>query len=220
MGADSRSLRGILLGVKDNLFEAESWDFGTYFVGVTIRNRISNIRGEVVIVYGPADHQWSQNFLDELDIKCNESRLPILVGGDFNLIRDPTDKSSGKGDTRLTEAFNTFIEKHSLKELQGGHYTWTNKQENLVQSNIDMVLVSTEWDLKLPLSSLNTLTRVGSDHCPLLLDTEKEVGGEKGNRQFHFEKQWDKIEGFRGLVRKKWGETKDKCPAIGYSLDI
>lgn len=85
MGADSRSLRGILLGVKDNLFEAENWDFGTYFVGVTIRNRISNIRGEVVIVYGPADHQWSQNFLDELDIKCNESRLPILVGGGLQL---------------------------------------------------------------------------------------------------------------------------------------
>jgi hypothetical protein len=52
----------------------------------------------------------------------------------------------------------------------GPRFTWTNKQSNPVMSNIDRILASTEWDLKFPTSCLNTLTRVDSDHCPLLLD--------------------------------------------------
>jgi hypothetical protein len=40
-------------------------------------------------------------------------------------------------------AFNDFIEKHCLREIhrEGPRCTWTNKQEWLVKSNIDRVLV-------------------------------------------------------------------------------
>jgi exonuclease III len=93
--------------------------------------------------------------------------------GDFNLIRDLSDKSTVVGDQRLIDAFNSFIENHHLREIHrvGPKFTWTNKQSNPVMSNIDIIVASTEWDLKFPTSCLNTLTRVGSDHCPLLLDT-------------------------------------------------
>jgi hypothetical protein len=47
-----------------------------------------------------------------------------------------------------------------------------------VQSNIDKVLVTIGWELKFPLSSLQSLTRVGSDHCPMILDT----GGGQGEQ--------------------------------------
>ena len=44
------------------------------------------------------------------------------------------------------DMFNNFIEKFELRELHrgGSKYTWTNKQEVPIQSNIDRVLVSTE----------------------------------------------------------------------------
>ena len=60
-------------------------------------------------------------------------QLPIAKyhwgGGDFNLIRSTSEKSSGLGSAGLMTAFNNFIEKLQLRELycDGGKYTWTNK---------------------------------------------------------------------------------------------
>ena len=48
---------------------------------------------------------------------------------------------------------------------------WSNNQVTPIYSNIDRVLTSVEWEIKYPLASLIALSRVGSDHNPLLLDT-------------------------------------------------
>jgi hypothetical protein len=50
-------------------------------VGASIKDRLKNIRCEVITVYGPADHQWSNTFLEELDIKCKGMILPAILGG-------------------------------------------------------------------------------------------------------------------------------------------
>jgi exonuclease III len=75
-------------------------------------------------------------------------------------------------------AFNNYIENSNLREIHrvAARFTWTNMQENPVQSNIDRVLVTTRWEHKFPLSSLNSLTRVGSDHCPMILDIGVDMG--------------------------------------------
>jgi exonuclease III len=168
------------MGVKKDRYEVEEWETGEFFVGASIRDRLKNIRCEVITVYGPADHQWSNIFLEELDTKFKGVTMPVILGGDFNLIRDLSDKSTGVGDQRLISAFNSFIENNHLREIYraGPKFTWTNKQSNPVMSNIDRILASTEWDLKFPTCCLNTLTRVGSDHCPLLLDTGGLLRGE------------------------------------------
>jgi hypothetical protein len=133
-----------------------------------------------------------------------------------------SDKSTGVGDQRLIDAFNSFIETHHLREIHrvGPRFTWTNKQSNPVMSNIDRILASTEWDLKFPTSCLNTLTRVGSDHCPLLLDTGGLLRVESTERDsFFLEKQWFKMEGFLETVADKWRQNRDRCPARAYSMD-
>jgi hypothetical protein len=103
----------------DNL-EVENWEEGKYFVGASIRDRRTNIRCDVLTVYGPADHEWSLEFLAELENRCNVMSLPIIFWGDFNLIRCASDKSMGVGDQRLMDVFNTFIEKYSLREMYRG----------------------------------------------------------------------------------------------------
>ena len=140
--------------------------------------------GQLTMTFSPV-------FLECLDRRCENASLPILLGGIFNLIRFSSDKSSGGGDKRLMDLFNGFIEKHELKEIRrvwGSKYTWTNKQATPIMSNIDRVLVSTDWEDKFPLTTLNTLVRVGSDHNPLLLDTGKRRCIQPG--RFFFEKQW------------------------------
>jgi exonuclease III len=210
----------ILVGVRTTNLEVESWENGDYFVGATIRHRKTNIRYDMLTVYGPADHNWSLDFLEELDNRCRDRLLPILIGGDFNLIRGADDKSNGVVDQKLVDAFNNFIEKLSLREMHRGgpRFTWTNKQVDPTQSNLDRVIVSTDWETKFPLSNLTTLTRIGSDHCTLMLDTGEGAGTHK-ERQFFFEKQWCHTEGFLQLVDNKWGEVRAKCPEEAYSLD-
>ena len=83
-------------------------------------------------------------------------------------------------------AFNNFIKHLGLRDIKrtGQKYTWTNKQEVLIQSNIDRVFICTSWEERFPLCVLRSLTRIGSDHCPLILNTE--MGGDNRERQFFF----------------------------------
>ena len=99
----------------------------------------------------------------------------------------------------------------------GANLPGQTKQDQAVQSNIDRVLISTDWEAKFPLTTLNGLTRLGSDHCPILLDT-----GESQTqrcRQFFYERHCAKMEGFLESVKKKWKEIMDKCPDTAYSMD-
>lgn len=56
------------------------------------------------------------------------------------------------------------------------------------------------WEQKYPLVSLNSLIRVGSDHNPLLLETDI---SEVNMPIFRFESMWLQQQGFRELVIKK-----------------
>jgi hypothetical protein len=68
---------------------------------------------------------------------------------------------------------------------------------------LDRVLASVEWEQKFPLVSVRALTRAGSDHTPLLLDSG--VQAHLGNKpNFSFELSWLRQEGFKEMVIKEW----------------
>lgn len=74
---------GILLGVKEDFLEVESCDSGNFFVSMGVRSRLSNFRWELIVVYGLAHHDMSQRFLEELDRKCKNATIPLVMGGDL-----------------------------------------------------------------------------------------------------------------------------------------
>uniref|UniRef100_A0ACD5UQY6 Uncharacterized protein n=1 Tax=Avena sativa TaxID=4498 RepID=A0ACD5UQY6_AVESA len=63
-------------------------------------------------------------------------------------------------------------------------------------------LVSPEWEVKFPVSSLRAETRVGSDHTPLMLDTGK--GSLVKSNRFFLETKWFSIPGFAENVKSNW----------------
>ena len=68
-------------------------------------------------------------------------------------------------------------------------------------SRIDKVLVSIEWEDHFLDVTQRLLSRVLSNHCPLLV----EVGGmSRGKSPFKFENMWLKVEGFADRVRQWW----------------
>jgi endonuclease/exonuclease/phosphatase family metal-dependent hydrolase len=53
----------------------------------------------------------------------------------------------------------------------GRQYTSARRRSTPTYKKLDRVLASVEWEQKFPLVSVRALTRSGSDHTPLLIDT-------------------------------------------------
>ena len=61
---------------------------------MVVLHRQLDLLWEVLVVYGPADHSLSALFLDEISDKIDPYTLPLLIGGDFNLLHSPSDKNN------------------------------------------------------------------------------------------------------------------------------
>ena len=85
---------GCLLGVRDSTLEVGSLDQGVFFLSAAILHKASRFIFEFIGVYGPADHARSPAFLEELERKVQAARYPVLISGDFNLIRGQRDKNN------------------------------------------------------------------------------------------------------------------------------
>lgn len=77
---------GILVGVKGDILGMENHVCGEFSITSTFRNRISNFRWKVVTVYGPAHHDLSADFLEELNNICSSCELPLILGGISTLL--------------------------------------------------------------------------------------------------------------------------------------
>ncbi|XP_020154759.1 uncharacterized protein [Aegilops tauschii subsp. strangulata] len=121
---------GILLGVKDATFEVGSMDRAQFFVSMELFEHALNFKWDVTIVYGPAHHSRSASFLEELHRKVSAASLPVVVGGDFNLLHFAEDKSNSHVNFACMQMFNDCIADLGLRELDrvGARFTWTNRQ--------------------------------------------------------------------------------------------
>jgi hypothetical protein len=63
------------------------------------------------------------------------------------------------------------------------------------------VFVSPSWESAFPLCSVTAITRIGSDHCPLILDSGEEVTWKP--TRFFFQTWWFEVAGFEELVRDR-----------------
>jgi hypothetical protein len=129
----------------------------------------------------------------------------MLLAGDFNILRRPEEKSNDNFSPRWPFIFSAIIENLNLREimLSGRQYTWASRRATPTYEKLDRVLASVEWEQKFPLVSVRALTRSGSDHTPLLIDTGRQA--HIGNKmRFSFELSWFEQDGFDELVATEW----------------
>jgi hypothetical protein len=160
-------------------------------------------------VYGPAQNDRKDAFLTELVQFVSRETLPIVIGGDFNILRGPKDKNKDNFQSRWPFLFNAVIDSlNYLKEIEmsGRHYTWANKLPYPTYEKPDRILVATEWDNKYPLSTIVALNRDISNHTPLLLNT-----GESNEctvpHPFKFEFGWLIHDDFLDMVKAIWASV-------------
>jgi hypothetical protein len=121
---------GMLPGLWEEYFEVGEWIKGKFFISASLMQRSNLSKWSFVLVYGPVDHGRSKQFLQELVLFVSSSQLPMVVGGDFNLIRDVRDNSNGNINWPRLRRFNDALAAMSLMEVcrVGAWFTWTNRQ--------------------------------------------------------------------------------------------
>jgi hypothetical protein len=83
---------GILGGFRYARFEVCETVINRFFIKVTLMDLKIQKKWCLAIVYGAAQEEDKEDFLTELGNICRDQRLPLWVGGDFNLLRDASEK--------------------------------------------------------------------------------------------------------------------------------
>ena len=126
---------------------------GDFHLKVHIRNKTDNFTWSLVAVYGAAQDDFKVAFLRELVNLARDNPYPILIGGDFNMLRFPHEKSRGRFDNHWPFLFNAVTDSLDLREVHmtGRQFTWANSLPEPTYEKLDRVLMDTEWESKYPL---------------------------------------------------------------------
>ena len=116
------------------------------------------------------------------------------------MIRYPSKRSRGGILSPAMRRFSEIVEDLELRDLplQGGQFPWRGGLSNRLKSRIDRFLISNDWESHFPGVVQHVLSRLVSDHFPILLKGE---GVRRGPTPFRFENMWLKEEGFKDLLR-------------------
>jgi hypothetical protein len=161
----------ILLGVDLSVFDIGSIFEGDFYVKFFLRNKSDGFKFVLYTIYGPAQQQKA--FLIELVHSCSHEILPYIIGGDFNIMRQLEDKNKDIFDPRWPNLFIAVIESLELREvvMSGHQFTWAGPGDDPTYEKLDRILVSTDWEDKFPMATVEARDMGLSDHTTLLLNT-------------------------------------------------
>lgn len=58
-----------------------------------LKNKVDNFQWVLVAVYGAAQPKYKKIFLNKLVHAYSKEKIPLMLGGDFNIIRNPSAKT-------------------------------------------------------------------------------------------------------------------------------
>lgn len=156
---------GILSGVNLELYDVGSFFERNFALQLNLWYKKNKVKWNFINLHGAAQEENKNDFLAELARMLE----PVLVCGDFNIIRFSSEKNKG-GTHKPTNLFNSIINTFGLIDIHmtGGKYTWSNNQDNPTLERLDRYLVSKNWEDMFPMSLVYKLPRELSDHNPLI----------------------------------------------------
>jgi len=149
------------LGVNSNLFILTISIILKFSLSAMILDKKTGFSWKLVVIYGSPYEEGEQEFIDELHSIMSTWAGPTMLGGDFNLVRFISDKSNGVFNHKWADAFNDWVSKWGLVELNPSNklFTWTNNQVNPILAKIDRIFVTTDWEAVFPLARVKALER-------------------------------------------------------------
>ncbi|KAL9667042.1 hypothetical protein QQ045_001387 [Rhodiola kirilowii] len=102
---------------------------------------------------------------------------------------------------------------------EGGQFTWSNNQKGFskIWERLDRCLINGLALNSFPGLKIKHLTRIASDHCPLLLSFEDE---KKKGRSFKFLGMWVQHPDFLNNVKRSRGGQLHINPLVNFGLKL
>ncbi|KAH7863586.1 hypothetical protein Vadar_019513 [Vaccinium darrowii] len=189
------------------------------FMHVAVTECYKPARWEATFVYGCPLRAGRGRVWDELKTLAQNVSLPWLCMGDFNQVLSIGDKYGGHVPSQKSlSAFHELITDCGLVDLEakGPRYTWRNNRsgENFIMERIDMAFTNASWRELYDQAMVFVEATIGSDHNPLVLDTNAPLN--KVGKPFRFESFWVTEDECKGVIDQAW--TKNQEGAFMFAL--
>lgn len=136
-------------------------------------------------------------------------RVPWLCIGDFNQVLNVEDKRGGNlPNLGRIRDFREMLEDCGLTDLEckGPKFTWRNNRSDgeFIMERIDLAFANARWREEFDTAMVLAEVAVGSDHNPLLLNTDLSLN--KVKKPFKFESFWTTEENCKQIVTSSWAQ--------------
>ncbi|XP_073362379.1 uncharacterized protein [Aegilops tauschii subsp. strangulata] len=194
---------GILLAWKSDMLRVTNIQKDEFMILAQILSLAEGKEWLVSSVYGPQEDTEKARFLKAIVQFGDQVRLPWILNGDFNIVCNPDERSSGRVNRRPMNKFRHKINRLGLHDMPliRRRFSWCNQQEHAILARLDCVLFNNAWEDLYPISDLLSLSSNISDHTPLLLTCS--FTRPRAYR-FRFENYWCKMPGFMDVVKDAW----------------
>ncbi|XP_022007479.1 uncharacterized protein LOC110906687 [Helianthus annuus] len=171
--AESSGNSGGLLSVWDpKFFTKESVVKDNNFLLVSGLLTDGKNRLNMINVYAPQSNVDKRNLWAKISQVIQAGHGWWIVFGDFNAVRDPSERKNSCFDPGCARDFNEFLDEAGLREydLKGKKFTYlVNRRGVCKMSRIDRLFVCDNIFNKWPNACVRALNREFSDHAPLFL---------------------------------------------------
>ncbi|KAG5612449.1 hypothetical protein H5410_023730 [Solanum commersonii] len=191
----------------DEILDSEVIRDEDQMLTIKLQNQGLGIEVMVSLVYAKCMQQERLQLWESMyDLSCS-SRIPWVVGGDFNVITNDEEKLGGRPVTKSgVRDFNHCISVCNLEDkgFKGSKYTWWNGRTDdaCIFKRLDRIFCNDQLQNIFPVLEVEHLTRSGLDHTPLSITFK--TTNEKVYKPFRFLNLWLREESFIEVVRNHW----------------
>jgi len=128
---------GIIIMWDPQVLEIEDSRIGCFSMCCKFKSMHDSSIWGLIRVYGPNDDRARGALFEELRTFTSIWDIPWCLGGDFNVVRFPSERSNGGRLTSAMSDFSEFINSCNLIDppLEGGRFTWSSHEEVPVVSD-------------------------------------------------------------------------------------
>ncbi|GKU93949.1 hypothetical protein SLEP1_g7498 [Rubroshorea leprosula] len=193
---------GLLCIWNKSCFSKQCVIEGSGFIGVSGEWGKERKKCNVINVYAPCDRQRKVLLWEEIAGRVLEEGGCWLLAGDFNAVRNVSERKGKMKETQDMQDFNHFVESTGLIDvcLRNRKFTWY-RPDGSSMSRIDRFLMSTEMSLMATDWVQEGVARSVSDHCAIIL---KARNADWGPKPFRVMDAWQQHPDFRNFVDDKW----------------
>ncbi|QHN83565.1 uncharacterized protein DS421_20g705850 [Arachis hypogaea] len=176
---------------------------------ITVKVSVGNLVWLCGAVYGSPQFEKRCMLWDHLRSINSGHNRPWMAVGDFNEIVAPDESTGAYFSSHRASLLATTLDDCELFDLKvtGRRYTWYRAVQagRDLAKRLDRAIVNEAWMTMFPEGYSEILSRLHSDHCPILVRCHGSPRV-KGSRPFRFQAAWATHPSYKHVISKAWNQ--------------